>query len=439
MVIGVCFTSCGNFVVIALDGCFGAKQVKILKGILKLFAILVVVIVAIYAGFLGREYWRGNDYVDYLAENIESVPLDQKFSFNMLRPDIQTHGLVLVGEIHGLKQPNLFDVEFFSYLNANHQFTTYLLEMDASQAYFLNQYNQTGDKALLQRVLSNWVVTIGRENSDYTNKFEQLRELSRQGSGFTYVGTDRIADYSLLFDHVRALTGDNTLKFNAELERNQQLSNIDDHIQKAILDEELSSDVKHDLEHLLANIQMVQEKAGRETVMTTNLLNLYERLNLYQSKVYGYYGLGHTLQHELASGHRAMASRLQQANNWFENNIITINTILLDSVIAMKTNTLLSFMQTNDAYTKAPLSYDSIWFSYLFGIMDLSRVTEPSTKSLVKLDGKDSPYQQSNRLFTMTKLLPIGQEINAAEGAATSDYGQYVLFIRNSDWAQPQS
>ena len=67
----------------------------------------------------------------------------------------------------------------------------------------------------------------------------------------------------------------------------------------------------------------------------------------------------------------------------------------------------------------------------------IARVTHANSKTLFKLDGQDSPYWQSQRLFQMVRLLPIGSTMNAAAGAVTTDYGQYLLFIRNSDWATP--
>lgn len=53
------------------------------------------------------------------------------------------------------------------------------------------------------------------------------------------------------------------------------------------------------------------------------------------------------------------------------------------------------------------------------------------------LTNDGSPYAESRRLVRMSKLLPIGQVINAREGTVTTNYYQYLVFIRNSDWAEP--
>ena len=56
---------------------------------------------------------------------------------------------------------------------------------------------------------------------------------------------------------------------------------------------------------------------------------------------------------------------------------------------------------------------DNIWFNYLYGIEDLKRVTKPYTKTIFDLNAKESPYHESNRLFRMFHLLPVGNIANA--------------------------
>ncbi|HSG53015.1 MAG TPA: hypothetical protein VLA40_12995, partial [Rheinheimera sp.] len=74
---------------------------------------------------------------------------------------------------------------------------------------------------------------------------------------------------------------------------------------------------------------------------------------------------------------------------------------------------------------------------YAFGIMDLKQVSSRGSKTLFKLNNTDSPYQQSQRLFNPFRLLPVSQTMTAIEESATADYSQYLLFIRDSDWAVP--
>lgn len=39
--------------------------------------------------------------------------------------------------------------------------------------------------------------------------------------------------------------------------------------------------------------------------------------------------------------------------------------------------------------------------------------------------------------FSMFKSLPVGQVINAAEEKSTTDMSHYIIFVRDSDWAEP--
>ena len=124
--------------------------------------------------------------------------------------------------------------------------------------------------------------------------------------------------------------------------------------------------------------------------------------------------------------------------------MLAVNPLLCDSYLTHSSRRLPSILRSEGKYTKLPASHDDIWFNYLYGIEDVKRVTEPYTKTLFKLDAKTqnanakgSPYHESNRMFRMFHLFPVGNIANAQENAVTTDYGQYVIFIRNSDWAEP--
>ena len=410
---------------------------KYMKLIGVTFGALILLISGVYGAFLLTEYFTGNSYVDYLTENKESKLLNKPMTFELMQDDLEQKQLVLVGEIHGFKVPNQFDVELFTYLNQKHQFSTYLVEMDYSQAYFLNKYNQTGDERLLTDVLKNWVVSIGRDNLDYKKRWQQLRELHQSGHPFLYIGTDKLKDVTLLVRHLNELTTSFGGNWGLERTESEQLEFALVEITKLIEKQSTSSSLTWQLQHLKKNIRFKLDSIGRETVMTSNLLDLYENYGLYEAKVYGFYGLGHTLLKPIASGHNPMAARLVHNSEWFKDNILVINMLFADSYMTVKSEMLPSFLRTDTLYSKLSVSYDSILTYYAYGIMDLLRVTSPQTKTLFKINNLDSPYDSSQRLFNSYKLLPFGQKISALDKTVTSDYGQYLLFIRNSDWAQP--
>lgn len=386
--------------------------------------------------FYVTEHVSGKEYVDYLQNNKESKPLSEPFEFDLMNGDISRHSLILVGEIHGFHTPTEFDVEFFTYLRNHFNVKTYLAEMDYSQAYFMNKYNETGDEAILERVLRNWVVGIGQDNSSYKTRWQRLRELYQTGATFQYLGNDKLRDVSILYSHLneldeRLLAGIDTEKPEEELLQ-LALEAINNQLAMGTVES-----VSLQLNHIKSNIEYRINGIHREEILTNNLLALYEHYSLFDKQVYGFYGLGHTLLNPIAEGHNPMAHRLAEKSAWFSDNILAINMLFVDSNMTVKSNTLPSFMQDEGKYSKLSVSYDSLLTYYAFGIMDLKQVSSRGSKTLFKLNNTDSPYQRSQRLFNPFRLLPVSQTMTAIEESVTADYSQYLLFIRDSDWAVP--
>ncbi|MDN3653705.1 hypothetical protein QWY77_13250 [Thalassotalea ponticola] len=378
----------------------------------------------------------GTDYVEYLNRNKESKPLSEPFEFDLIKGDISRHSLILVGEIHGFHTPTEFDVEFFTYLRKHFNVKTYLLEMDFSQAYFMNKYNQTGDEEILEKVLKNWVVNIGQDNSSYKKRWQKLQKLYQTGATFEYVGNDKLRDIGMLYAHLNEL--DQQLLYGVDTNQSEQeLLRLALEAINSRLAMDIAAELTSQLTHIKRNIEYKIENTHREQVLTTNLLDLYELYGLYEQQVYGFYGLGHTLLDPIAEGHNPMASRLTEHDSWFLENTLAINMVFVDSNMTVRSNTLPAFMQDEGTYSKLPVSYDSLLTYYAYGIMDLKQATSRGSKTLFKLNNVDSPYQQSQRLFNAFKLLPMGQTITATDKSVTTDYSQYLLFIRDSDWAMP--
>ena len=412
---------------------------KILKIIFRGLLSIVVLSLIAYGIFRAREHFVGSDYISYLTKNSESVSLEDPFSFDIVTEDILNYSLILVGEIHGFEEPTKFDVEFFDHIHSGFNVNSYLLEMDHSQAYFMNKYNETGDTELLDKVLEKWVVNAGRNNHDYRERWINLRGVYTD-QPFTYYGNNNISDYDLLVEHINELAQEQIIELDNSISDSLKLTQVKFTLE-TLLDtinlDSNSSDLFWNYRHLLKNVTYDLEDKNREETLTENLVDLYNHYKLKEEKVYGFYGIGHTLLDTFKSGYEPMASRVSKFDPWFKNEILSLNFIFCDSYMIMPSRALPGILQDQGEYTRMPVSYDNIWLSYMYGIEDLKNVTEERTKTIIKLDGENSPYFKSNRLFRMFKLLPIGQVINAQEGSSTTDYGQYVIFVRNSDWAEP--
>lgn len=153
-------------------------------------------------------------------------------------------------------------------------------------------------------------------------------------------------------------------------------------------------------------------------------------------KVYGFFGIGHSILAPLDVGYKSMAYRIQQTYPPLKDEILAINFLYQDSHTVTRSSGLPSFLQDDGTYTRMSVSYDNILTGYLFGIEDLKRVTRPNTNTIFKLDAEGSPYNESTRLLKMFNILPV-QTMNAHDSIPTAKYGQYVILCRGSDWAEP--
>lgn len=411
---------------------------KFFKKLLRITIAFFLLLAVAYGTFFLNEYRKGLPFVEYLSGQHENVTLDEAFEFKLMQEDLKAKQLFLVGEIHGFEAATRFDPMLFSHLYEEAGVRDYLVEMDYSQAYFLNQFNKSGDDAQLKRVLKNWVVSVGKNNEDYFARWTKLQMYFAANRNFTYHGIDKIKDVELLLDHVQALTPQSP-NYDAAQNDSLNLVTIKDFLSNytdTVAQEALTEHQRWEYAHLLTNIKSKLENTHRETVLTENCLSFYSHFSLKNKKVYGFYGLGHTLLAPLDGGYKAMATRLGEKDPWFKTHTLGLNMVFTESFMPMFNSQLPPFLRSDAGnFQKVPVSYDNLWLSYVFGIEDLKAYTPENSQSLFKLDAENSPYKESLRLFSMFKFLPVGGNLlNGDKAYSTTDYCQYVLYVRGSDW-----
>jgi hypothetical protein len=401
-----------------------------LKGIFGISLIAGI----LYGGFHLLEYSTGSKYITYLKKNSETIPLSESFSFNMLDNDIKENRLILVGEIHGFEEPQKFDFELFTHLNANHNVRQYYAELDYVQSLLLNQYMESGDENLLKDALSKWAVVQGRNNKDYFDKYRKFRQYYKklpEQDKFKFFGIDQIQDIKLTMSYLNSLNK----SIEVEIKETVDLSTILNQI--SLLDSIYSNspDTLFTLTHIKNNFTHYAEKTNREKVLFENFNSLYKQMNSSKEKAYGYFGLYHVFQYQV-NGQQPLASLIRMSDLGLENNILSMNFLMVDSYMVRKSNELPEFMRDNGPYTKMPISSDEMLFIYIYGIKDFKRMTPEYHKSLVKMNGKNSPYETSNRMSKIIQLLPVAEKFEFDEKG--KPYVQYTVFVRNSDWAEPE-
>jgi hypothetical protein len=406
---------------------------KVLKWLLKILIGITFVGALLYGGFHLWEYATGGKYLSYLTENSQTIALDEPFSFDELGKDVAQNRFVLVGEIHGSKQPNNFDLALFKYLHQNHNINHYIAEVDFVQASLLNEFLSSGDNKLLNNALAKWAVVQGRNNKDYFDKYRGLHEYYKQlpeNEKFEIIGVDRIQDAALLKKFLINLYPNNNAENIAAIESQSLVKTIEE------LSELYSNspDTLFILSHLKFNIALLEEKEQRDEIMFQNFSRLYKEYQLEEAKFYGFMGLGHVFQYRV-NGMHPFASKLRISELGFEGKMLTINIMLNDSYMVMPSNMLPSFMTDGGPYTKMAVSSDNMLLIYILGVKDFKRMTPEYHKSLIKMNTEDNPYANSSRLNKTIQILPVVEAMEMTDKG--KPYFQYTVFIRNSDWAEP--
>jgi hypothetical protein len=381
-------------------------------------------------------------HTQYLEKNLESISLNNSdLQFHSLDSNFYDNNLFFVGEIHEVSTSPKIDVAMFKQLHKKAGVRTYVAEMDIAQAYFLNEYIRGSDEFELKTILKEWVVGIGQNSAEVREKYTELREYYRslpESEKFEIVGIEMNTD----FDLIRKLL---TMK----LVLNEMELNIDDDSlivwgQKKL--PELIEKNKNKLSEIdylnLSNIQYNFEKYNpnwywyRDKYSYQNFKNIYDQRQWKTEKLYACFGFAHTLQ----AYPYTLAGRIKNDKEFsLSYKMVSMNALYVDSYLTVTSKGLPKFMRSKNEFTRLKLSYDNYLFMYLKGIRDYKKVTDKNTITLFKLDGENSPYKESLRGTKNFALVPIWDGFKIEDkNTVTTDYAQYVFFVRNADWVIPE-
>ncbi|MBP1840761.1 hypothetical protein [Formosa algae] len=378
-------------------------------------------------------------YVNYLEDHTEVVKMTDSLQFNSLDDRFYKNNLFLVGEVHEVETSPRIDFALFSQLHNTIQIDTYLAEMDIAQGYYLQQYIKGSNEMALKDILENWPVYIGRISEQHRTKWKKMRAYYAQlpeDRKFNLVGIDRIAD----FESIRKL-----LKEKLPETYHKAIDSEDDALiswsenkLNTILDQE-KSHLDHATIYLLKNIAYnlnnYKQTKSRDAFMYQNFKRLYAQRDWENTYIYGGLGFSHTLQ----AYNYTFAGRIKKDTKMpYATKMVSLNTLYVDSRLTVDSRALPKFMQDKgQAFTRFKYSQDNRLFMYIQGIADYKKVTEPNSISLLKLDAAGSPYLTSSRGTKVKKLITIWDAYDILDGTSTTDYAQYLFFVRNADWIQP--
>ena len=112
----------------------------------------------------------------------------------------------LFGEIHGFSEPHKVDFALFSHLNKTINIKYYIVEVDVSQAWMINNFLADGNKKWLDKIFKNWVSDdLQWANQEYYHKFIKLHELQKalpKNKKIKVLGIDKIQYPNIVIDHL---------------------------------------------------------------------------------------------------------------------------------------------------------------------------------------------------------------------------------------------
>ncbi|MBO9659722.1 MAG: hypothetical protein J7527_12950 [Chitinophagaceae bacterium] len=375
----------------------------------------------------------------------------------------------LFGENHGSALPLAVDLALFKNLYQKAGVRFYIAEVDATKAWLLNRYLQTGDTALLSKVMRSWKADTAQwASQENYRKFQGLQKFYQQlpaDQKFQVIGVDVFQDYSLVHEHALYLTEnyrepllrktiDSLLDITKRItyDKRTELNQYARRILPQLLAQEtkLKAQLKErfpDFKHFITSLGFIGAGMTRDSIFYRNFESLLAINNWANKKMYGFIGYFHTLQTGY-NGIEPFASLLVKNKN-ARGKVVSMQMMVMESKLMMPVIGPIKAMMpkpviekfisetpgfpTDQRYVPYALSNDNPMM-LINGIGDLKACSQPNTITLFRLTGKESPFNHSNNLALVSgfqSLKPTDQSI------ATSGIFQYVIFFRGSGPAMP--
>ena len=395
--------------------------------------------------------------VAYLRAHQRVAPPETTADFPDFEADFYANQLFLLGESHGIAQPQTLDFALLRHLNQKTGLRNYVAEIDPSQAYFFNQYLTTGNETDLQTVFGIWDGTAQWGNQDFYDKVRRIRELNQTlpaPARIRFIGIDRIQDVSLVCKHLRAVLAQEVYKAgtNAVLDTLQRLSaappteqalaQIAHRLLPTFTADSAASGLsaagRAQVAQVLRNATYLHApRIRRDSVMLLNLQTEYIRLRLGEEKMYGLWGFHHVFQSAVNKS-QPFAALVRSSSLPFHDRIVSLATFSADSETMIPSGSIPPAMRPTERTVTVGWLNSAGPVVLVPGVSDLLEAAPASAPvTLFRLDAPDAPYRQSLQLTTIKAPL-MGQTMEPTRpGAATTDYFQYAVLLRRSPAVKP--
>lgn len=399
-----------------------------------------------------RERWTSSDYVAYLEDHTRPLDLTKPDGGLEFPASFYDNKLFLLGEIHGAQIAQQVDLAMMIHLNQRLGVRWLMAELSPVQAERFNAYLDTGDESFLTPVFEGWQSETAQwGNQQHYDKLIALREYNQsqpEERQIRYFGVDLIREHQqqdavqwlarLLADvpedapaEIADLKSAVSGSFDVDGLRPALEAALPMLAESSALEREDSERVRYIARNLLASL----DGAGRYDVIPDNIRTMVEEFGIGDDEpIYGFWGLFHVMKARVNETAEPLALRLQNSDLPFADAIGAVSMVYSNSSQNMPSQALPSFLQDDGPFTEFTMSQDNPYLSYLYGIGDLTRMTD-APASLFSPFEPGSPYIGSDRLRTQSGLLTYVFRFEL-EDSAESAVDQVIL-INGSDALTP--
>ncbi|MBD2755242.1 CPBP family glutamic-type intramembrane protease [Spirosoma validum] len=412
----------------------------------KTIAMTLVVIL-----FGGYSAFAQSDSLTYGAIPKEEIVPGKADNFRIFDEAFYQNQLFLLGESHGVQKPQEIDFELLKHLNQKAGIRYYIAEVDATKAFYMNQYLQTGDDATLLKVFRSWIDEKAQwANKDFIRKIQKIRALNQtlpKNRQIQFVGIDRIQDKPLAAERLTQLIAGQKLAKSirplADSLAKKLTQSGPDSVAATIALTWLNDWQRNEgmyrktlgsnaeaLRDLLINVGYLKTIRSRETTIFTNFKTILPSLN--NEKLYGFWGFFHVLQSPPLKSTKPFACLVKESGI----KVVSITCSYLDCYSMLPTTFLPPFWQDKGkTYTRLNKFNNDSELMHSEGIEAMRAATRPNSLTLFALDRAGSFARQMPIRIKYSPFMP--QKIEFDPQRPMTDYFQYIVLVRDSDMTEP--
>ncbi len=383
------------------------------------------------------------DKKEYLKQNRFDV---EKADFKF--PQINFN-IIGFGAYHGSAKTYDAELRLIQSLKKQDAIDYYIPETNFSQAFFFQQYLETGDEKLLKDLVLSFQTIVSQEGTIETfEHWKNLRLLNQsyKNNPIKVIGFDITNEYQFPIKHLLQLTeniqnwqfkNDLTEKINDEKTdfsiRNKEMEQLlksfihDYETKKNIYDRQIKDTIS--FHHILKNIAYnFDEERERGKIIFDNYVYLKDIYHLETKMQFAKYGFFH-LEKDREQNYPSFFTRLIEQNIYERDRVITVIGYLTKSEALW--DKIYDTQGNYQSYTKEKgYGTGDYWKEYFQGIKTLKK-TKLSDITLFKLNEENSPYNKGADLIEV-KLFLKKSNGKALQGKSTTDFIDYAILISNS-------